>query len=81
MVPNTKASGVTTKPMARESSGTLMAMSMKEIGRMTRLMASEYTFMSTELNMRDIGRMICRMAGELRAGQMAASTKAATKKA
>jgi hypothetical protein len=81
MVPNTKASGVTTKPMARESSGTQMAMSMKEIGRMTRLMVSVSMSMLTELNMKDIGRTICRMAGELRAGQMAASTKVATKKA
>jgi hypothetical protein len=81
MEPNTKASGETTKLMARGSSGTLMAMSMKAIGRMIRPMVSVSMSMSTEPNMRVIGRTICRTVGELRAGQMAASTKVATKKA
>ena len=81
MVPSMRENGAKTRPTVRVNSGTLMATSMKANGKMTRPMAMEYMFTSTEPNMKATGRTIYRMALELRAGQMARSTKEATRKA
>ena len=61
MVLAMKVSGVTIKQMAKESSGMLMEIFMKENGRMTRLTAMEHTYTLMEQSTKDSGKMICKM--------------------
>ena len=80
-MPNTKVSGEKTKPMAEESSGMLMEMSMRVSGKTIKPMVTVSTFMSTVHSMRATGKMIFKMAKAWRAGKMVVVTKADTRKA
>jgi hypothetical protein len=72
---STKESGAKTKPMAEESSGTLMATSTRVNGRMIRLMALEFIFTSTAPSMKVTGRTIFKTDKAWRAGKTAADMR------
>jgi hypothetical protein len=74
-----KDCGPTTRPMAKERSGTSMEISMTVNGSTIRHMVLAPIPMQTELGTKGIGKTICSMDGVLSNGLMAASTKVTIK--
>ena len=79
MEPNMKATGRTTRPTAKESSGTQMEMCLTVSGKRTKHTVMEYTFTLMELSMKENGKMTCSMAKESKFGPMAPNMMAITK--
>ena len=75
MAPSTLASGAMEKPMAKESSSTLMETTTRVTGAITRLVGMASTSTRTETNTRVNGMMTCSMATVKSDGLMAAHTK------
>ena len=70
-VPCTRDGGEKTKPMVKDASSTLMAMSTMECGSMIRPTATESTAIWTVPNMKEIGKRINSMGRVSRRGLMA----------
>mmetsp|Transcript_46777 Transcript_46777/g.53949 ORF Transcript_46777/g.53949 Transcript_46777/m.53949 type:complete len:244 (+) Transcript_46777:580-1311(+) len=76
-----KVTGLTTWPMARADSFTLMVMSMKGTGRTIKLKATESTCIWTVPNLKDNGEMINKMVWAKKPGRMVLITPVSTRTA
>ena len=81
MAPSTRENGSRTKPMARASSGMLMAMSTRASGSKTKPTDTEFMSISMAPDMRASGGMTSRTALVKRAGKTAQATPEDTWKA